>query len=115
VLKAAESLSVISARLALVFKLSIMAQQTAMPPPPGQAAGGPPPINPVNLSYAELFPDPAKSPFNNANESYQLFYEMTFCLHPGNPIRKMSGMFHPERHVCIVWGNKTPSREVYFQ
>jgi hypothetical protein len=30
-------------------------------------------------------------------------------------IRKMSGMFHSERHVCVVWGNKTPSREVFFQ
>jgi hypothetical protein len=27
-------------------------------------------------------------------------------------IRKMSGMLHPERHVCVVWGNKTPSRKV---
>jgi hypothetical protein len=30
-------------------------------------------------------------------------------------IRKMSGMFHSESHVCVVWGNKTPSREVFFQ
>jgi hypothetical protein len=30
-------------------------------------------------------------------------------------IRKMSGMFYPERHVYVVWGNKTPSREVFFQ
>jgi hypothetical protein len=30
-------------------------------------------------------------------------------------MRKMSGMFHLERHVCVVWGNKTPSREVFFQ
>jgi hypothetical protein len=28
-------------------------------------------------------------------------------------ISKMSGIFHPERHVCVVWGNKTPSREVF--
>jgi hypothetical protein len=27
----------------------------------------------------------------------------------------MSGMFHPERHVCVVWANKTPFREVFFQ
>jgi hypothetical protein len=34
---------------------------------------------------------------------------------PNISIRKMSGMFHLERHVCVVLGNKTPSREVFFQ
>jgi hypothetical protein len=36
-------------------------------------------------------------------------------LSPLSHIRKMSGMFHRERHVCVVWGNKTPSSEVFFQ
>jgi hypothetical protein len=35
--------------------------------------------------------------------------------HGDTIIRKMSGMFHSESHVCVVWGNKTPSRDVFFQ